>query len=112
MAVSFPKLLAPAVAEPKAIGSKSEQLPGWAVAGLETMTAENWPLIGPMKTSGAFLAAALSGYGSMAACGAGSLAAGWVMDAALPDYAPLLSGARSQDAELMRSLFAAGTGSL
>jgi glycine/D-amino acid oxidase-like deaminating enzyme len=80
--------------------------------GYYTMTAENWPLIGPMKTSGAFLAAALSGYGSMAACGAGSLAAGWVMDAALPDYAPLLSGARSQDAELMRSLFAAGTGSL
>jgi glycine/D-amino acid oxidase-like deaminating enzyme len=80
--------------------------------GYYTMTAENWPLIGPMRTPGAYAAAALSGYGSMAACATGSLAAAWVTGTALPEYAHMLSSARHADAVLMRSLFAAGSGSL
>src|SRR5205085_10108226 len=39
--------------------------------GFYPMTAENWPLIGAMRTPGAFVAGALSGYGTMSACAAG-----------------------------------------
>lgn len=80
--------------------------------GYYTMTAENWPLIGPMQTSGAFTAAALSGYGSMAACGTGSLCAAWVMGTKLPPYASDLSSERYADPVLMQELIAAGKGSL
>lgn len=80
--------------------------------GFYTMTEENWPLIGPMRTPGAFMAAALSGYGSMAACAAGSLCAAWVAGAALPPYASSLSFARQGDAALMAELARLGKGSL
>lgn len=80
--------------------------------GYYTMTEENWPLIGPMRTPGAFMAAALSGYGSMAACAAGSLCAAWVAGAALPPYAPSLSLARYGDSALMAELARLGKGSL
>jgi glycine/D-amino acid oxidase-like deaminating enzyme len=46
--------------------------------GYYTMTEENWPLIGPMQADGAFMVAALSGFGSMAACAAGQLCAAWI----------------------------------
>lgn len=46
--------------------------------GWYTRTADNWPLIGPMGPSGAFMACALSGHGTMAACATGELAAAWV----------------------------------
>lgn len=72
--------------------------------GYYTMTEENWPLIGPMNTAGAFMVAALSGFGSMSACAAGKLCAGWVCGAARPDYAELLSRRRFDDDELMRAL--------
>ena len=39
--------------------------------GYYTMTDENWPLIGPMGTDGAYIVGALSGFGSMSACAAG-----------------------------------------
>jgi len=80
--------------------------------GYYTMTPENWPLIGPMKTPGAFAAAALSGYGSMAACGTGSLCAAWVMDTARPNYASVLSSERYAYPALMQELIRAGKGSL
>ena len=48
------------------------------------MTKENWPLIGPMRTKGAFVAGALSGFGTMAACATGALCAAWVQGAELP----------------------------
>lgn len=80
--------------------------------GYYTMTEENWPLIGPMRTPGAFMAAALSGYGSMAACAAGSLCAAWVAGSDLPPYAASLSTARHGDAALMEELAQLGKGSL
>jgi len=72
--------------------------------GYYTMTEENWPLIGPMQTDGAFMLAALSGFGSMSACAAGKLCASWICGAVLPDYAQPLSLARHGDANLMREL--------
>jgi len=72
--------------------------------GYYTMTDENWPLIGPMKTEGAFMVAALSGFGSMSACAAGKLVAAWVCGGELPDYARPLSAHRYADDELMTEL--------
>lgn len=73
------------------------------------MTDENWPLIGPMKTSGAFMVAALSGFGSMAACAAGKLCAAWVDGGMLPDYGRALSKARYDDDDLMADLHSAAS---
>lgn len=80
--------------------------------GYYTMTPENWPLIGPMRTPGAFVAGALSGFGSMAACATGSTCAAWVTGASLPDYARSLSRERYGDAALMAELSGLGQGSL
>ena len=72
--------------------------------GYYTMTRENWPLIGPMKTDGAYVAGALSGFGTMAACATGALCARWVYGETLPGFARLLSLARYDDKPLMQSL--------
>ena len=72
--------------------------------GYYTMTEENWPLIGPAGPDGAFMVAALSGFGSMAACAAGRLCAGWVTGAPLPAYATELSLRRYEDDRLMAAL--------
>ncbi len=87
-----------------------EALPGGMVhyGGFYTMTEENWPLIGPLDEEGAFIVAALSGFGTMAACAAGDLCAAWVAGASLPDYARALSPARLQNAELLRELRSGG----
>ena len=53
-------------------------------SGYYTRTEENWPLIGPLHTEGAYVVGALSGFGTMAACAAGSLCAAWMTDAAMP----------------------------
>lgn len=74
--------------------------------GYYTQTDENWPLVGPMGVTGAFVAGAMSGFGTMAACAAGELTAAWVLGNELPDYAPVLSSARYDDAELMAVLHA------
>ena len=68
------------------------------------MTKENWPLIGPMKTTGAFIAGALSGFGTMAACATGALCASWVLGAPRPEFAERLSLSRYDDANFMRQL--------
>jgi glycine/D-amino acid oxidase-like deaminating enzyme len=70
------------------------------------MTKENWPLIGPMKSSGAFVAGALSGFGTMAACATGALVATWVEGTKAPDFAPALSLQRYADEDLMKTLLA------
>lgn len=75
--------------------------------GYYTMTRENWPLIGPMATRGAFVAGALSGYGTMGACAAGALVAAWALGEKLPDFARSLSLARYDDKALMQDLLAA-----
>jgi glycine/D-amino acid oxidase-like deaminating enzyme len=80
--------------------------------GYYTMTDENWPLIGPMKTAGAHVAGALSGYGSMAACATGWICAAHISGSPLPDYARLLSSARYGDERLMAELAALDKGSL
>lgn len=72
--------------------------------GYYTMTPENWPLIGPMATDGAFVVGALSGFGTMAACAAGELGAAWIAEQGLPDYAPHLGLARYRDKALMAEL--------
>lgn len=72
--------------------------------GYYTMTEENWPLIGPLGPTGSFLVGGLSGFGSMMACAAGRLCAGWICGAQLPGYAHNLSLARYQDAGLLAGL--------
>lgn len=59
--------------------------------GFYTRTADNWPLIGPMGPDGAFMAAALSGHGTMGACATGELAAAWIAGTDLPSYARAFS---------------------
>lgn len=80
--------------------------------GYYTMTDENWPLIGPMRTVGAFVAGALSGFGSMAACATGSICASWVTGSPLPGYAKALSFDRYANQALMDELRELGKGSL
>lgn len=72
--------------------------------GYYAMTQENWPLIGPMKTHGAFMAGALSGFGTMAACSTGSVCAAWVVGSELPAYARALSLNRYDNEVLMAEL--------
>ncbi|SDC80110.1 FAD-dependent oxidoreductase [Bradyrhizobium brasilense] len=74
--------------------------------GYYPMTRENWPLIGAAKTPGVFLAAALSGYGTMGACATGDLCARAVVGAPVPAFARGLSLARYQDKALMDQLAA------
>lgn len=77
--------------------------------GYYAMTPENWPLIGRMRTPGAFIAGALSGYGTMAACAAGALCAAWMSGAERPAYAEALSPARYEDESLMAEIAALGS---
>lgn len=72
--------------------------------GYYTMTEENWPIIGPMKTKHAFVAGALSGFGTMAACATGALCAGWALGAPLPEFAERLSLSRYDDQSFVRQL--------
>jgi glycine/D-amino acid oxidase-like deaminating enzyme len=72
--------------------------------GYYTKTQENRPLIGRLPVKGAYIIGALSGYGVMAACGAGELLAAHVTGAPLPPYAPAFALERYQDAEYQRLL--------
>ncbi len=65
--------------------------------GWYTRTSDNWPLIGPMGSEGAFMACALSGHGTMAACATGELLAKWMVGEKLPDYGTAFSLARYTD---------------
>ena len=57
-----------------------------------------------MKTKAAYVAGALSGFGTMGACAAGALCAAWVRDAPRPAFASRLSLARYDDGVLMQQL--------
>lgn len=74
--------------------------------GYYTLTDENWPLIGPMATEGAFVVGALSGFGTMAACAAGDLCARQMLDTEVPDYGYALSPQRYEDKKLMTEIAA------
>jgi len=80
--------------------------------GYYSMTDENWPIIGPMGVPNAYVIGALSGFGTMAACGAGELITAWITGAPLPDYAALLSLNRYQDTALMTTLKTLPSGAL
>jgi glycine/D-amino acid oxidase-like deaminating enzyme len=80
--------------------------------GYYTMTRENWPLIGPMRTPGTFIAGALSGFGSMAACATGALCAAWVFGEPVPEYANALTLQRYEDQALQAELARLGGGCL
>jgi glycine/D-amino acid oxidase-like deaminating enzyme len=65
-----------------------ERLPKATVdGGYYTKTRENRPLIGKLPIEGAYVVGALSGFGVMAACGAGELVAAHVSGGALPPFA-------------------------
>ena len=66
-------------------------------AGYYTKTVENRPLIGPLPVAGAYVCAAFSGFGLMAAPSAGELLAAHVTGSALPSYAPAFVPARYDD---------------
>lgn len=74
--------------------------------GYYTKTDENWPLIGPMGIDGAFVAAGLSGYGTMAACAVGELIAAWLCGDAIETDLRRLSLERYDDAHFMKELLA------
>lgn len=54
--------------------------------GYYTKTEENRPLVGPTPVEGAFINAAFSGYGLMAAPAAGELLAAHILGTSLPTY--------------------------
>jgi sarcosine oxidase subunit beta len=66
-------------------------------------------LIGALPVKGAYVCAALSGYGVMASCGAGDLLAAHIVDERLPQYARWFSLSRYQDPEYQTLLKNWGT---
>lgn len=72
--------------------------------GYYAKTRENRPLVGPLSVRGAYVVAALSGFGIMAACAAGELLACHVAGRPLPDYAPWFLLERYQDAAYLKLL--------
>ena len=78
--------------------------------GFYCKTRENRPLIGPLPVDGAYVCAALSGFGIMSAHAAGELVALHVAGRTLPDYAPAFAPARYDDAEYVARITAWGAG--
>lgn len=72
--------------------------------GYYIKTQENRPLIGPLPVEGAYILGALSGFGLMAACGAGELLAAHITGAELPAYAPAFALSRYSNPEYRRLL--------
>jgi len=72
--------------------------------GYYTKTRENRPLIGRLQLEGLFLIGALSGFGIMAACGAGELLVTHVLKKSLPAYASAFNLERYQDPVYQRLL--------
>ena len=72
--------------------------------GYYTRTRENRPLVGRLPIEGSYIIGALSGFGVMAACGAGDLLASQVIGAAPPPYAPAFALERYADPEYQNLL--------
>jgi len=72
--------------------------------GYYTKTRENRPLIGRLPVEGAYVIGALSGFGVMAACGAGELLAVHLTGSELPHYAPAFALERYEDPEYQKLL--------
>lgn len=81
--------------------------------GYYCKTQENRPLIGPLPVKGAYVIAALSGFGLMASCAAGELLAAHAAGSFLPPYAPAFSLERYSDPAYRKLLESwTGTGQL
>jgi glycine/D-amino acid oxidase-like deaminating enzyme len=65
--------------------------------GYYTRTPENRPLLGPLPVEGAYVLGGLSGFGIMAACGAGELLAAHITESELPPYSPAFNLKRYAD---------------
>lgn len=77
-----------------------ERLPhAYVDGGYYTKTVENRPLVGPMGVDGAYVCAAFSGFGLMAAPAAAELLARQIIGAPRPDYERAFLPSRYQDAE-------------
>jgi glycine/D-amino acid oxidase-like deaminating enzyme len=72
--------------------------------GYYTKTRENRFLACPLPVAGAYLIGALSGYGLMAACGAGELLAAHVTGSEAPGYAAWFRLERYEDPEYQKVL--------
>ena len=83
----------------------ADQMPQRTVdGGYYTKTIENRPLAGPMRTPGAFVAGALSGFGIMVSCAVAELVAAHVTVGPLPEHAPAFTLERYDDPEYQREL--------
>jgi glycine/D-amino acid oxidase-like deaminating enzyme len=88
----------------------SDALPSHTVdGGYYTKTVENMPIVGPVGPSGSFVCGALSGYGIMAACAVGELAALHIAGRDLPSYADACDLRRYDDAAYVKSLASLGS---
>lgn len=76
--------------------------------GYYTKMADNRPLIGPLTLPGTFVCSAFSGYGIMASCAAGELAATYVLGHTLPRYAPALEVSRFNDPSYLEHIATLG----
>lgn len=76
--------------------------------GYYCKTPENRPLVGPLGIEGAYVCAALSGYGIMASHAAGELLAQHLVGAALPSYAAALLPSRYEEIRYRETLAAWG----
>lgn len=72
--------------------------------GYYTKTRENRPLIGSLPVRGGYVMGGLSGFGVMAACGAGELLAAHVTGSRLPAYAPAFALERYENPEYQKLL--------
>lgn len=82
-----------------------ERLPKSVIdGGYYTKTRENRPLIGKLPVEGVYIIGALSGFGVMAACGAGELLASHVTRNLLPHYAFSFALERYEDPGYKRLL--------
>jgi glycine/D-amino acid oxidase-like deaminating enzyme len=76
----------------------------YADGGYYTKTVENRPLIGPLPVAGAFVNAAHSGFGLMAAPAAAELLAAQIVGTTVPTYAPSFALTRYADPGYQRML--------
>lgn len=80
--------------------------------GYYSMTKENWPLVGPLQVDGAYVAGALSGFGSMSACAVGAISAATMTESERPEFADDLSLTRYTNSSLMAELSSAESSGL
>ena len=66
--------------------------------GFYARTPDGLPLIGPLGVEGAYVLGGLAGFGSMVACAAGELAAGWLLGETLPTMAEAFDPRRFESA--------------